>query len=82
MAVTGRGTSENRLHPCARLMLALMLPLMMTACARPNITGISSSAACVVWQPLDYSFKNDTRETVVGIAINNAKREALCGEKK
>ena len=68
-------------HFGARLMLALTLPLMMSACATPNITGISGGAACVVWQPLGYSFGKDTRETVVGIAVNNAKREAFCGEK-
>ena len=70
--------SSARRRRARRLALTLS-PLLLTAACRTTAGGgIEGASFCAVARPIAWS-RNDTRETLAGIAEHNAVGKAICG---
>ena len=66
------------LPPGARLS-AILLALMLTSCAKTTASGVTSNAACILFQPISWSTE-DTDETTRQVKGHNAVYVASCGD--
>lgn len=57
-----------------RLMLVVASGLLVASCSRTMGIGATE---CLVWQPISWSTK-DTPQTIEGVKLNNARRDAYC----
>jgi uncharacterized protein YceK len=60
-----------------RLLLAIPLMLVLSGCSKMMEIGATKPAACAVWRDVSWSAK-DTRQTIVEVKVNNARRQGYC----
>jgi hypothetical protein len=60
-----------------RLLLAIPLMLVLSGCSKMMEIGVTKPAACSVWRDVSWSSK-DTRQTIVEVKVNNARRQGYC----
>jgi len=60
-----------------RLLLAIPLMLVLSGCSKMMEIGGTKPAACSVWRDISWSSK-DTRQTIVEVKVNNARRQGYC----
>lgn len=64
-----------------RFALAMICAMTLSACAKwTGGSAATAEAACAVWPYTPYSAK-DTRETIDGNRLNNARRDGWCGRR-
>lgn len=66
----------------ARLTLAVLCVMTLSACGATRATVMRASAACIAFQPIGFSASKDTAETIGQIRGHNAAWDAICGGKK
>lgn len=61
--------------------LPLLATLVLAAgCQTTQGIGTIGKPVCLIWQSIDYSGSKDTPETIDAVRVNNARRDAYCGE--
>jgi hypothetical protein len=63
-----------------RLLLVMLPLLILNGCSKMMDIGGSKPAACSVWRDVSWSSK-DTRQTIVEVKVNNARRQGYCEDK-
>lgn len=53
------------------------MPSLVAACSQ-TLTTETSKPVCLIWRGIEYSAMDDTTETIEGIRVNNARRDAYC----
>lgn len=53
---------------------------LLAGCSQ-TIATATTPDACLIWAPVTYSAKGDTKQTVDEVRALNAKRDAYCGKK-
>lgn len=56
----------------------MLLPLALLASCQTIPTTGTDKAVCAIWTPVSYSALHDTPETIAGVRVLNARRDAYC----
>lgn len=64
-----------------RLTLAVLSTMTLIACGATRATVMRASSACIAFQPITFSARNDTPETIGQVRGHNAAWDSICGEK-